>query len=60
MSPRTGRPKSENPKNVRLELRLTQDEANLLQECADRLGTSRTNIINMGVKKIKAELDVEK
>lgn len=57
MSPRTGRPKSNNPKNVRLELRLTKEEANLIQECADRLNTSRTEVINRGVKKIKSELD---
>lgn len=60
MSPRTGRPKSDNPKNVRLELRLTQNEARLLQECADRLNTSRTDIINQGIKKIKDELDAKK
>ena len=57
LSPRTGRPKSNNPKNVRLELRLTKEEANLIQECADRLNTSRTDVINRGVKKIKSELD---
>ncbi len=60
MSPRTGRPKSDNPKNVRLELRLTQGEAALLQECADRLRTSRTDVINQGIKKIKDELDTKK
>lgn len=31
MSPRTGRPKIDNPKNVRFEIRLTQDESERLK-----------------------------
>ena len=32
-----GRPPSKNPKKVRFEIRLTEQEAALLTECADRL-----------------------
>ncbi len=46
-----------NPKNVRLDLRLTKSEAEDLQYCADRLETSRTEVINRGIKKIKEEID---
>lgn len=56
MSPRTGRPTS-NKKTERLEIRLTPDEAELLQECADTLKVSKTEVINKGVRLVKAELD---
>lgn len=56
MSPRTGRPTS-NKKTERLEIRLTPEEAQDLQECADRLEVSKTEVINKGVQLVKAELD---
>lgn len=56
MSPRTGRPTS-NKKTERIEIRLTPDEAKLLQECAERLQVSKTEVINLGVRLVKAELD---
>ena len=56
MSPRTGRPTS-NQKTERLELRLAPNELALMQECADRLGTSKSQVILRGVQLLKAELD---
>ena len=50
---RMGRPKSANPQNVRLEIRLTQDEAERLQRCADALGTTRTDVLKRGIKLIE-------
>ena len=58
MSPRTGRPTS-NKKTERLEIRLTPEEAQDLQECAVRLNVSKTEVINKGVQLVKAELDKE-
>lgn len=58
MSPRTGRPTS-NKKTERLEIRLTPEEAHDLQECADRLEISKTEVINKGVQLVKTELDKE-
>lgn len=58
MSPRTGRPTS-NKKTERLDIRLTPEEAHDLQECADRLEISKTEVINKGVQLVKAELDKE-
>ena len=55
MSPRTGRPTS-NKKTERLEIRLTPDEAHDLQECAERLHMSKTEVINNGVRLVNAEL----
>ena len=40
-----GRPKSENPKNVRLEIRLTKTESQLLEECSRELKTTKTDVI---------------
>lgn len=57
MSPRTGRPPIENPRNVNLNIRITKDEANLIQECADALNTTRTEVIVKGVRMVKDELE---
>ncbi len=57
MSPRTGRPPKENPRNVNLNIRVTKDEAQLIQDCADRLETTRTEVIVKGVEMVKAALD---
>ena len=56
MSP-AGRPKTDNPKNVRLEIRLTQGENELLEECAERLKTTKTEVIKKGIGLVKTELD---
>lgn len=55
--PKKGQKLTDNPKNVRLDLRLTQSEADDLRYCADKLETSRTHVINLGVQKVKAEID---
>ena len=58
MSPiKKGTKLTNNPKNVRLEIRLTQEESKILTECAERLGTTKTEIINRGVQLVKEELD---
>lgn len=56
MSP-AGRPKVQNPKNVRLEIRLTENENKILEECAEKLGTTKTEVINKGINLVKEELD---
>ena len=53
MSLRTGRPKSDNPRNKSLNVRLTQDELDLLQECAEKLNKTRTDTIVFGLYLIK-------
>nr|DAX78595.1 MAG TPA: Alginate and motility regulator [Caudoviricetes sp.] len=55
MSPQTGRPKSSNPKNVRLEIRLTKSEAEELQALADKLNTNKTDVIIRGIKLLQSE-----
>lgn len=58
MSPlKKGQKLTDNPKNVSLNLRLTKEEADNIQYCADKLGTNRTAGINLGIKKLKDELE---
>lgn len=56
MSP-AGRPKTSNPKNVRLEIRLTQKENELLEECVEKMNATKTEVINKGIGLVKKELD---
>ena len=54
--PRTGRPKSDNPKNISLNLRITKEVADKLQRFADCLNTSRTEVILKGINLVEVEL----
>lgn len=55
MSP-AGRPKIENPKSERLEIRLTKVELEDIQYCADKMNMNKTETINLGIKKLKEEI----
>lgn len=58
MSPKTGRPvKGESKKDLRLQLRLNKEEMNLIDECAEKSGKNRTEIVMDGVRLVKQELD---
>lgn len=58
MSPiQKGTKLTDNPKNVRLEIRLTQKENMVLTECAKQLNTTKTDVINKGIQLVKKELD---
>lgn len=51
MSPRTGRP-TEEPKKVRLEIRLTERQSRMLEECAKDLNITKTDVIVRGIEEI--------
>lgn len=58
MSPRTGRPpKKGKTKSVSLQLRITEHTAETLQKCAERLSTSRTEVIEKGIELVADSLD---
>lgn len=57
--PAKGRPTT-NKKTERLEIRLTSDELALIQECADILKLSKTDVINRAIRLVKAEIDKKK
>lgn len=61
MSPRTGRPiQGQTKKDLRLQLRLNQEEMSMLDECVERTGSNRTDIVMKGVRMVKRELDEKK
>ncbi len=47
---------TDNPRNLRLEIRLTQSENDILKDCAEQLGTTKTNIIIKGIKMVSESL----
>lgn len=52
MSPRNGRPPSDNPKTTNLHIRLTEDEKSKIEYCSRVLGLSKTEIIKIGVDEV--------
>ena len=58
MSPRTGRPpKGKQSRTKKITIRLSVLETQKIQECADRLNTTRTDAIVTGIDLLKSELD---
>lgn len=55
MSPRTGRPLKENPKDTRIQIRLDKKTLNDLDECVKNDKTSRSEVIRKGIYLVKAE-----
>ena len=55
MSPRTGRPKSENPKNERLHIRVTKEEKEIIMKFSNDTGYSILELIRIGIEKIKGQ-----
>lgn len=58
MSPRTGRPiKGTSKRDKSLQLRMSAEELELLDECAEKLNSSRTDVVVKGIRLVKAQLD---
>ena len=57
MSPRTGRPPKENPRNTDINIRLTEQEKSDIQFVADALGLSRTDAILQGIALLKKRIE---
>ena len=58
MSPRTGRPpKGEESRTMKLTIRISEKEAQKIQDCAEKLQVSRTDAIITGIDLLKRELD---
>ncbi len=49
MSPRTGRPPKENPKDIRIQIRLDKEELQKLDECVKREASTRSEIVRKGI-----------
>ena len=49
MSPRTGRPPKENPKDIRIQIRLDKEYIHKLDECVRRDNSTRSEVIRKGI-----------
>lgn len=55
MSAKMGRP-TLNPRNIQTRIRMSEQEAQMLKECAERLKKTKTDVVIMGIEKVYAEL----
>lgn len=57
MSPRTGRPiKGTSKRDKNLQIRMTAEELKLLDECVEQLQSTRTDVVNKGIRLVKNDL----
>ena len=57
MPPRTGRPKVESPKDIQLKIRADQQTIKDLDFCCEKLGKTKSDIIRLGIQRVKTELE---
>ena len=57
MSPRTGRPKSENPKETRIGVRTDEETLKKLEYCCRKTGMRKSDVIRLGIEKVFQELN---
>ena len=53
MNAKMGRP-TNNPRIVQTRIRMSVDEAQMLNECAEKLNITKTEVVIMGIKKVYA------
>jgi len=51
-----GRPPSKDPRQTRVEAKLTEDEIKRLKHCCEVMGTTISDVIRRGIDSIYAEL----
>lgn len=56
-APKKGRPKTNNARDKKLNIRLRQEELDLIEECASKLNKTRTDTIMEGIRKLKVDLE---
>ena len=56
MSPKTGRPSVENPKNVKMNIRISEQTAEMLKECAETMKIPRVSVIEKGIELVREQL----
>ena len=57
MSPRTGRPKSDNPKNIQVKFLADKSTIEDLKFCCEKLSATKSDVIRLGIQKVKAEAE---
>lgn len=56
MSPRTGRPKSENPKSNPIHVRLDDETKNILEKYCEQEEVPKTEGIRRGIHRLKPDI----
>ncbi len=56
MSPRTGRPKIENPKNEIIKIRATKEDREKLQFCCEKIGKTQYEIVMEGINRVYKDI----
>lgn len=57
MSPRTGRPKVEKPKDIQLKIRADQQTIDDLAFCCEKLNKTKSDVIRLGIQMVKSEAE---
>lgn len=60
MSPRNGRPPSDNPKSYRKSYRLSENDMKKLRICVSKTGMTETEVIRMGIDLVYCQVANEK
>lgn len=55
MSPKTGRPKSKNPKTERLFIRVTPDDKREIQDFSEKSGYGLLELLKLGIETLKGK-----
>ncbi len=56
MSPKTGRPKSDNPKFFRIQVRIDKKTLELLDDCVKKGNSTRSDIVRRGISLVADEM----
>ncbi len=56
MSPRTGRPKSENPKSNPIHVRLDNETKEILEDYCNQEGIAKTEGIRRGIHRLRSDI----
>ena len=56
MSPRTGRPKSSNPKSEEIKIRATKEDKSMLKECCEKLNKTQYEVVMDGIRSTHAKI----
>lgn len=52
MSPRTGRPRVDNPKTIEVKARIDEETNKRLEEYCKKNQVSRTDVVRLGIEKV--------
>ncbi|MCW6653645.1 hypothetical protein NHG24_07770 [Aerococcaceae bacterium NML210727] len=55
MVQKIGRPKSSNPKNKQLKIKMTEEEFNNLDDLAKQKNMTKTDVVMKGIELVKSE-----